>query len=238
MNIVVDFGNTSVKAAIFDSNNLIEYFPNFTSVELSRVINNHLDYKILISSVSNDSTHFINLIENKSRLKILDFNTKIPITNLYETPQTLGMDRIAAAVGAFTNYPNVDCLVIDAGSCITYDFLDKNGQFHGGSISPGISMRYKALQHFTAKLPLLDDRSFKNLIGKNTKDAINIGVLNGIVGEMEHIISEFKEKYPDICIIITGGDVSFFETTIKHSIFAFPTLVLVGLNTILNGLEA
>ncbi len=237
MQIVVDFGNTSIKAAIFDGQNLVEHFPQASAVELSRIANQYVDYKMLISSVSSESTHFVNLIENKSRLTILDYLTKLPIQNLYDTPKTLGMDRIAAAVGAFTLYPNQDCLVVDAGTCITYDFLDAKAHFQGGSISPGITMRYKALQHFTSKLPLLQTRTWTGSVGKNTKDAIAIGVLNGLKGEIEHIIADFKRQFPKIKIIVTGGDTTFFETSINHSIFAVPTLVLVGLNTILNGLE-
>lgn len=238
MQIVVDFGNTSIKAAMFEDTTLINHYPELSAVELSRIANENIHCKMLICSVSSDSTHFINLIENKSRLTILDYHTPLPIQNLYETPQTLGMDRIAAAVGAYTLFANQNCLIIDAGTCITYDLLHENGSFEGGSISPGIAMRYKSLQHFTAKLPLLHTRTFDGLVGKNTNDAIAIGVLNGIKGEIEHIIADFKATFPNIKIIVTGGDISFFETTIKHSIFAVPTLVLVGLNTILNGLDA
>ncbi|TAF77925.1 MAG: type III pantothenate kinase [Bacteroidetes bacterium] len=234
MNLAIDFGNTSVKAGIFENNILKEKLTGITSVELSRVINAHPDYNLILCSVSSESTHFLNLIEKKDKLTILDYKTAIPITNLYETPETLGMDRLAAAVGAFTLYPNSDCLIIDAGTCITYDFLDAKAQFHGGSISPGIKMRFKALQHFTAKLPLIDTLEYVDIFGKNTSDAIKVGVLQGFKGEVESIIAVFCQKYPNINIIVTGGDISFFETKIKHSIFAVPDLVLIGLNKILN----
>lgn len=164
----------------------------------------------------------------------MDYKTKIPINNCYETPETLGMDRLAAAVGAYTLYPKSNCLIIDAGTCITYDFLDTSANYHGGSISPGIKMRFKALQYFTAKLPLIESLTYTGILGKNTSDAIKVGVLQGFKGEVESVIATFKQKYPEIKIIVTGGDISFFETTIKHSIFAVSDLVLIGLNKILN----
>lgn len=234
MNLAIDFGNTAVKAGIFENNILIEKLTNITSVELSRVINAHPDYNLILCSVSSESTHFLNLIEKKDKLTLLDFKTTIPINNSYETPETLGMDRLAAAVGAFTLYPKSECLIIDAGTCITYDFLDAEANFHGGSISLGIKMRYKALSHFTAKLPLIESLIYSDILGKNTTDAIKVGVLQGFKGEVESIIALFQQKYPNIKIIVTGGDISFFETTIKHSIFAVPDLVLIGLNKILN----
>ena len=233
-NICIDFGNTTVKAAVFEGKTLLEHYPKLTQVELLSFVNTHTDHKLAIASVSNEVTHIVNLIEHKERLTILNHLTPVPVKNLYQTPKTLGMDRLAAVVGANFLYPNTDCLVIDAGTCITYDLVDRLGQYHGGSISLGIAMRYKAIHHYTAKLPLLEMGDFEGLIGTNTEDAIVSGINQGVVGEMTWIINQYKAQYPQIRTVMCGGSTAFFETKIKEHIFAVPELVLIGLNTILN----
>lgn len=234
LNICIDFGNSSIKAAMFEGKILVQNYVGLDQVALINLVNSHLDLPLAIASVSGDVTHIVNLIENKTRLTLLTHHTKIPITNLYQTPQTMGMDRLAAVVGAFTKYPTTNCLIIDAGTCITYDFLDKSGNYHGGSISPGINLRFKSLNHFTAKLPLIDNKEFMETLGTNTADAIACGVVQGCIGEIIWIINTYKHTYPDVCVVICGGDAAFFETKIKETIFAIPQLVLIGLNTILN----
>ena len=234
MNICIDFGNTSIKAAIFQGDKIVSNYHKLTYVELLNLVNEHMDYKLAIASVSNEVVHIVNLIENKDRLTIINHLTPVPIKNLYHTPETLGMDRLAAVVGANFLYQETDCLVIDAGTCITYDLLDKSGNYHGGSISPGIDMRYKAINHYTAKLPLIEERSFEGLVGQNTTDAIEAGINQGVLGEVNWIINCYKEKYPEIRTVMCGGNTAFFETKIKERIFAVPELVLVGLNRILN----
>jgi len=233
-NICIDFGNTVVKAALFEGETLIEHFPKLTQVQLLSLVNAHPDHKLAIASVSNEVTHIINLIENKERLTILNHLTPVPVKNLYQTPKTLGMDRLAAVVGANFLYPNTDCLVIDAGTCITYDLIDKLGQYHGGSISLGITMRYQAINHYTVKLPLLEIGHFEGLVGTNTEDAIISGINQGVLGEVSWIIGRYKTQYPQICTVMCGGSTAFFETKIKEHIFVVPELVLIGLNTILN----
>jgi type III pantothenate kinase len=234
MNICIDFGNTSIKAAAFNGDKIVSNYNKLNYVELLNLVNEHIDYKLAISSVSNEVVHIVNLIENKERLTIINYLTPVPIKNLYQTPETLGMDRLAAVIGAHFLYPETNCLVIDAGTCITYDLLDKSGNYHGGSISPGMDMRYKAINHYTAKLPMIEDRSFEGLIGKNTNDAIVSGINHGVLGEVNWVISSYKEKYPGIQTVMCGGNIAFFETKIKERIFAVPELVLVGLNRILN----
>ncbi|MDX2195064.1 MAG: type III pantothenate kinase [Cytophagales bacterium] len=237
MNIAVDFGNTSVKAGYFDHDTFHGMISATGPVELIRIINENLDSKVVMSTVNSDAIHFVNLIENKDRLLILKQDTPIPIQNLYTSPATLGSDRLAAAIAAAHLYPHRHCLVIDAGTCITYDYLSSAGEYHGGSISPGVGLRFKALHQFTGALPLIaqpyTDYDVSQYCGQDTTTSIMSGVLQGAIGEMTYFIDIYKKKYPDITIIITGGNHHFFESRILHAIFAVPELILIGLNRVL-----
>jgi type III pantothenate kinase len=169
---------------------------------------------------------------------VLDAALAVPIVKAYDTPQTLGADRVAAAVGATTVFPGQDCLVIDMGTCITADIVDRKHRFQGGIISPGLRMRLQAMSQFTARLPLipvseLSIDNWPSVVGKNTKQAMSSGVLNGMLFEMDGIISRHREQYPDLKVVICGGDASIFESHLKPPIFAVPELVLRGLNRIL-----
>jgi type III pantothenate kinase len=163
----------------------------------------------------------------------LDRNTRLPIINNYKSKVSLGKDRIAAAVGANTIFPNSNVLVIDAGTALTFDFVSDNNEYMGGNISPGMQMRFKALKTFTSKLPLLDKSEEFYLTANNTNDAIISGVQSGIIFEMDSYINEYKKKYNDLKVILTGGDSFFFEYKLKNRIFAKPFLTAVGLNRIL-----
>jgi len=165
---------------------------------------------------------------------VLDHNTPIPIQNDYDTKETLGKDRLAAVVGANFIYPHENVLVIDAGSAITYDIINDKGIYLGGNIAPGIQMRYKALHTFTRRLPLVAPVNNVPDYGRNTEDAIRVGVQLGIVHEIDGTISFFKEKYPNLKVLATGGDVKYFDNKLKNVIFAVSNLVLVGLNRILH----
>lgn len=234
MNIAIDFGNSVAKAAVFEGDKLMDYYHALSPVELIKLVNDHPQASVITATVTADATHIINLIENKSRLTKLEHKTPTPISNTYLTPETLGMDRLAAVVGANYLYPKTDCLVIDAGTCITYDFVDENAVYHGGSISLGLKMRFKALHHFTSRLPLLEYKEDKyKLIGKDTEEAMVSGVVGGIENELIGIISSYIMRYPQLKVIICGGDGPFFESIIKQRIFAVPELVLIGLNRIL-----
>ncbi len=235
MQLAIDFGNTHAKAAIFNGNILVHYYHTIEYFELIKLSNTYIDAPIMLCSVNQEATHIVNLIENKSRLTRLDFNTPIPITNLYQTPQTLGMDRLAAVIGANYLFPNQNCLVIDAGTCLKYDYVDKIGQYLGGSISLGINMRFKALQHYTSKLPLISTQLDvkAELLGQTTYDAILSGVFNGIKNEVEGIIESYTSRFENLKVLMCGGDYTFFESRIKHPIFAHPELVLLGLNRII-----
>jgi type III pantothenate kinase len=152
---------------------------------------------------------------------------------VYTTPKTLGVDRIAAVCGALQLFPQRDCLVIDTGTCITYEFLDRNARYHGGSISPGIAMRFEAMHRFTSRLPLVKPEINVPLVGDSTESAMQSGVIQGVRAEVEGIIQKYTDQYPDLKVIICGGDVRFFENHLKQTVFVAPDLVLIGLNLIL-----
>jgi type III pantothenate kinase len=228
MNLVIDSGNSNTKIGYFQSGTMSEMkvIPNkeFSTDYISK--SDH----IIISTVSD--IDFSAILDQSHVLK-LNAETALPFSIQYSTPQTLGTDRIAAVAGAYSKFPEQNCLVINAGTCITTDFIDHCGVYQGGSISPGIQMRYKALNQQTAKLPLINTMDLPPLTGQSTHDAISSGVLYGALAEAEGIIATYTKNHPDCKIIITGGDYFFFETNIKATIFAVPELVLIGLNSIL-----
>ncbi|HEY0654618.1 MAG TPA: type III pantothenate kinase [Chryseosolibacter sp.] len=233
MNLVVDYGNSAAKVGIFDHQNLVENRA-FESLEsLQRFVSTSAVDAILISSVKEDPEKI--LAESKAEKKfVLTPDLPLPIQNKYATPRTLGMDRIASACGAWALFPRENSLSIDAGTCITYEFLDKNGNYRGGAISPGLSMRFKAVHTFTAKLPLISPKENVPLIGDSTETSIQSGVINGLVAEIEGFISRYQKEFGSLRVILCGGDARFFENQLKASIFASPELVLIGLNSILN----
>ena len=163
----------------------------------------------------------------------LDHQTALPIENLYETPETLGKDRLAAAVGANELFRDQNLLVIDAGTAITYDLVSEKNQYFGGNISPGLEMRFKALNQFTGRLPLVDYSDDYQKFGRNTIEAIRAGVQNGLIYEIEQTIDFFNRNYQNLQIIMTGGDSNFFDKKLNYSIFVHFNLTLIGLNRIL-----
>jgi len=173
------------------------------------------------------------LSENFDVFIELDHQTELPIENLYQTPETLGKDRLAAAVGANELFPDQNLLIIDAGTAITYDLVSEKNQFVGGNISPGLQMRFKALNHFTGKLPLVSYSDEFQTIGKNTTDAIRSGVQNGILYEIAQTIELFNKNYQNLQIVMTGGDSIFFDKKLNYSIFVHFNITLIGLNRIL-----
>ncbi len=234
MNLVVDFGNSSAKVGIFDQRNLIEKYILTSANELETFLSTSTSESVIVSSVSQDSNEILAWATASKNKFILTHDLALPIQNLYSTPETLGVDRIAAVCGAQSIFTNEHCLVIDMGSCITYDYLDEKGQYHGGSISPGLRMRFKAVHTFTAKLPLVEPLADPELIGKTTETNIQSGIVNGLTQEIKGIISLYQQKYGDIRVILCGGDAHFFENKLKGVIFAVPELVLIGLNSILS----
>jgi type III pantothenate kinase len=235
MNLIIDFGNTRVKAALFKGTQLIEAKAYNSANEL---VADKAFYsaanRCIIGSVVNTDTQITEALQHIKDVRFFTSETKIPLKNLYKSASTLGSDRLAAAVGAYSLYPLKNSLVIDAGTCLKFNFTSEKAEYLGGAISPGLQMRFKALQHFTDKLPLISmPEDFDKLIGQNTEESILSGVIIGILQETDGVINEYKKLYPDLTIVVTGGDTDFFAKHLKNRIFAHPHLVLVGLNEIL-----
>lgn len=242
MNLCIDEGNTRVKLAVFHQNKLLHFeaVPKLSPTILQTMQKQFpLLTNVILSSVRLPQVEIMTFLNTQFQFFIeLSHNTYLPISNNYHTPKTLGKDRIAGVVAGNHMYPNTDLLVIDAGTCITYDCITAKGCYEGGSISPGIAMRFKSLPHFTAKLPLVDVSSVQQaippLIGKSTLGAIQSGIANGVAAEFWGIVHQYRQLYPKIKVIITGGDLHFFESRFKNEIFAHQNLILEGLNAILH----
>ncbi|WP_028887819.1 type III pantothenate kinase [Tenacibaculum ovolyticum] len=236
MNLIIDVGNTRVKVAVFELNTIKDVF-TFKRLEiipeLKKIMNNFSVSASIISSVVTFSDKTQQELVHLLNPVFLNSETKVPFNNLYESPKTLGVDRIALISAAITKYPNKNVLVIDAGTCMTFDFVNKEKEYLGGAISPGIVMRYKALNSFTSKLPLLETKEITNFIGVNTNTSIHSGVINGVCNEITGVISQYKSKYKYLTIVLTGGDTYFLAKQLKSGIFAHPNFVLEGLHTVL-----
>lgn len=231
-NIAIDIGNSSIKVGQFQSNQLIED-SIFHSIEDSiAYVNQKNPKRMIICSVAENEERLLKEFQHIDKI-ILTASTPIPFENHYETKNTLGVDRIAALAGAESLNPGKNNLVIDMGSCITYDFLDKNNLYHGGSISPGVDLRFRSMHDYTKKLPLISSYDDWSFIGKSTKQAMISGVLNGVIAELDGIISRYQSKWPDLEVIMCGRAANSFESKLKATIFASPKLVLIGLNRIL-----
>ncbi len=235
-NLILDYGNTLKKIAVFNSGNVVS-FKTYEKATSDTVINYIEKNKILgnaiISSVVDFPLKLKNYIEKKFNYLEFDCSTPIPLINKYSTPETLGKDRLACAVAAYNMFPKNNILIINAGSCLTYDFVNNKGEYIGGAISPGLIMRFRALYNFTKKLPLINEINEFELIGTSTEKSILSGVLNGIITETEGVIQQYKLQYTDLKVVFSGGDLVFFEKNIKSPIFAVSNLVIKGLNLIL-----
>lgn len=233
MNLVVDYGNSAAKVGIFDHQNLMEKHSFTTNEELQKFLGSVSAEHVIVSSVTTDAQEVLKWINNSGRKFILHHTLPLPINNLYLTPATLGVDRLAGVCGARQLFPFQNCLVIDSGTCIKYDFVNKDGDYLGGSISPGMKMRFQAVHTFTARLPLITPAEKAKLVGDSTETCIQSGVINGMIAEIDGIIQQYQLKFGDLRVILCGGDAMFFENKLKASIFASPELVLIGLNSIL-----
>jgi len=245
MNLIIDFGNTNVKIAVFDGKQMVykiliknSDFKGIASIEKLKT-----DFKSLsnaiVSSVVELKAEFTDYLKNTfQRCIFFNAQTPTPLINCYKSKNTLGYDRLAAAVGANHLFSNRNLLVIDVGTAITFDFVDNQNQYLGGNISAGIDMRFKALHTFTKKLPLIEKHKqwFDNehIFGSETSEAIMNGVQTGILFEIEKYIDFVYENYADAMCVLTGGDIFFFVENIKKHIFAEPNIVEIGLNEILN----
>ncbi len=234
MNLVIDSGNTYFKCGWFDGDKLLGYRTRLSACDLREEILRYPEPgEILFSSVSMSVEDFCRLVKPFERIWHLTSETPVPILKNYDSLSSLGADRVAAAVGAMTMFPGKDLVVIDMGTCITYDLVTSAGSFEGGMIAPGVRMRFKAMHAFTGRLPEVVAEGIPPLIGKNTVHCMQSGVMNGILAEIQGLIERYRTIRPDLEVVICGGDAPFFETSLNLSIFAVPELVLTGLNRIL-----
>ncbi len=234
-NLVIDIGNTRTKAAVFSGADMVQkIYCNDPVSEIKSLVTNHSIEKSIYLTTGKVSDAFGKFLKEELYAIELTHKTHVPVKNLYGTPETLGRDRLAAVVGAQAFFPNSNCLVIDAGTCITYDWLTKEGEYLGGNIAPGITMRLQAMDHFTAKLPLVEKADIDNPIGKSTELALRNGALWGAVQEVDGYIRWGRKNFSQLKVIFTGGDTNFFVKHLKRRIFARPNIVLAGLNKILS----
>ncbi|KDN54803.1 type III pantothenate kinase [Flavobacterium seoulense] len=234
MIVTVDVGNTRIKAAVFEGDTLLEHFV-FDKIELAENIQKILEkfqaiVHLVVSSVGDVDKKSFLVFENQLEVHFVSHEDIFPFTNNYGTPKTLGIDRMVLAAGATLLYPNQNRLIIDAGTCVTYDFVDENNVYQGGAIAPGLRLRYESMHHFTAKLPLLSLQSPENFIGKSTSQSIHSGVVNGLVYEIDGFVDEYKASCKNIIIILTGGDAVFLAKRLKNTIFANSNFLLESLN--------
>lgn len=235
MNLIIEQGNTATKIAIFDHGKILNFsvHQNFSLECLMPLLDKYPLVNGVLSTVAEFDDQLIVLLkESMTHFFCLDEQTQLPITIQYSTPATLGKDRIAAVVGANYLQPNRTTLVIDAGTAITYDVVE-GGTFVGGNISPGMTTRFRSLNQFTKRLPLVEEREDVPLLGSSTETAILAGVVNGIVYEMDAYIADLRSQHPDLFVFLTGGHSFYFERRLKNAIFASINLVLIGLNRIL-----
>ncbi|HRS53276.1 MAG TPA: type III pantothenate kinase [Bacteroidales bacterium] len=239
INLIFDYGNTLKKIATFKSDKLLN-LKIYKKAPVNNVINyiekikKHNNVNVIISSVIDFPEKLSNHLYSNFHVLNMSHKIPLPIKNKYQTPNTLGNDRLAAAVAAYYLFPQNDVLIISAGSCLTFDFINKKGEYLGGAISPGIMMRFKALHNFTNKLPLIKKIEKTQLIGNSTEKSMLSGVINGILCEIDGIIGQYKMKYPNLKVIVSGGDMFFLQKKLKNNIFAIHNIVLKGLNFILN----
>jgi len=234
MLLTIDVGNTRIKAAVFEQNKMVEIIV-FTNEELIFQVENILNrfdkiQHLAISSVGTISEEAFLTIKHSVEIHLITHQTKFPFKNLYATPTTLGIDRMVLATGATLQFPNQNRLIIDLGTCITYDFIDENDNYHGGAISPGIRLRYESLHHKTEKLPLLTKSYPDNFIGNSTQESIHSGVINGVAFEIDGFIELYATQYAKFIIILTGGDSDFLAKRLKNTIFANSNFLLESLN--------
>ena len=234
--LIIDAGNTRVKVFVFEQDKVVfdaVFEENVLEKHILKIFNNFQISKTILSSVGPFQNKISEILKTIGDFILLSHKTKVPFMNLYGTPNTLGVDRIALVSADSMKYPEKNVLIIDAGTCITFDFLNEKNQYLGGAISPGLRMRYKALYEFTEKLPKLNFKDPENLVGKDTNSCIHSGVANGFVAEVNGIIERYEQEYPHLTIVLTGGDMIYLSKRLKNGIFANPNFLVEGLNAIL-----
>ncbi len=240
--LVVDIGNSRTKIAVFKDRELIrtEAFAEVKPEKLESLIAEHQVTSSILSSVTSFDEQLVGVLESNTRYIRFSSERSANIQVRYRTPQTLGLDRLAGVIAAHALYPGQNCLVIDAGTCITYDMVDSAGNYDGGSISPGLDMRLKAMHTFTGRLPLVEKTGdFPGGVGKDTATSMLSGVLEGTWHEVRGFIEDYNTKNKGVQVLLCGGDAGFFDTRLKNSIFAHSVrtemlLVLIGLNEVIH----
>lgn len=235
MNLIFDIGNSITKMALFDRHVKVHSFQtrHYSCGKIEQLLSPYKIEKAIISSVRDIPEFIYDLLTvNIPFTHILSYKSKLPFNIKYETPETLGPDRLAAIAGAWARFPREKVLVIDAGSAVTFDYLSGK-EYSGGNISPGLSMRFRALHRFTDKLPMVSTPEKFSSPGKNTAEAISAGVINGLIFEIDHYIYKFLEKNPGSKVILSGGDSGYLKKRINLNVCHIPDIVIEGLNFIL-----
>lgn len=237
MNLIVDAGNSFLKLAVFEGNTFLS-IQKSDYVEAMHLLKNVFKKNTITHSIIASTTHLdpdvLAFLTTRTKCLVLSHQTNLPLKNAYKTPETLGLDRLALACSAVKQFPEQNTLIIDAGTCVTYDFVDQKGVYQGGAISPGLTMRFKAMHNFTGKLPLITADDYEvSKIGQSTKASMQIGVVEGMLNEIDGFIESYQVDYEYLTVILTGGDHQFLSTRLKNSIFATSNFLLDGLNYIL-----
>jgi type III pantothenate kinase len=237
LNLIIDIGNSRSKVAIFSQHELVAtyFFEELTVKNLSTLM---IEFpgtaQAILSTVASVHPSVYTWLKSTFSCFVeLNARTPMPLLNNYQTPETLGLDRLAAAIGARVIFPDQELLVIDAGTAVTFDLIEGNGTFAGGNISPGLRSRFRALHEYTRNLPLVEQDGQVPLIGRTTEEAIKAGVINGMILEMDGMIDMLRKKYAGLQPVLTGGDAPFFERRLKNPIFVKFGITLIGLNRIL-----
>ncbi|KOS07698.1 pantothenate kinase [Flavobacterium akiainvivens] len=234
MLLAVDIGNTKIKAAVFEDNALVEKFSFPQEEAVTQVAEILKKYpratKSILSSVGKEQNELLLWLKNNTLFTGINHTSVFPFTNKYATPATLGIDRMVLAAGAVLQHPGKNRLVIDAGTCITYDFVSGADDYLGGAISPGLQLRYNAMHTFTAKLPLLYPEMPQSFTGNSTAQSMHVGAVNGLLHEIDGFVQQYVEQYQDVTVILTGGDADFLAKRLKNTIFANSNFLLESLN--------
>ncbi|MEL7270499.1 MAG: type III pantothenate kinase [Bacteroidota bacterium] len=237
MNLVIDIGNSFTKYAIFDNRQLVYFDTSESAIFVTQIKQLFEAYpkiqRAIISAVGPLQNKEKEIMALFCKVHVLSHASKVPFKNSYASPSTLGMDRIALATSAFYQYPRKNVLVIDMGTCVTYDFVNDAGEYRGGAISPGLNMRYRAMHLQTDKLPLLQPEELLDFVGNSTASSMHSGVINGLTLELDGVISQYHARFQDLTVILTGGDSQFFVKRLKNSIFANSKFLVEGLNYLL-----
>ena len=234
MLLAIDVGNTQIKWAVFEQNTLFES-GIISNLEWEKALENTLKNfpkvtNMVVASVGKLEEEDFLRFSSAIKVEFITKESKFPFQNLYSSPNTLGIDRMVLAAGAVLQFPDKNRLVIDAGTCITYDFIDEKNNYFGGAISPGIRLRYESLHNYTAKLPLLTRENPEKLIGDTTHQSVHSGIINGVTMEIDGFINAILDKNDNFIIILTGGDSDFLAKRLKNTIFANPNFLLESLN--------